>query len=79
MFKRGWEIVRANGKASNLLQIGRFHSPAGVGLCKSNAVEFLSRWLPSYSPELNPDELLNQDVKSNALGRVRPINVQDDG
>jgi len=24
-------------------------------------------FLPPYSPELNPDELLNQDVKSNAL------------
>jgi hypothetical protein len=33
--------------------------------------------LPSYNPELNPDELLNQDVKTNALGRVRPINVQE--
>ena len=32
--------------------------------------------LPSYSPELNPDEL-NQDVKTNALGRVRPVNVQE--
>ncbi len=31
-------------------------------------------FLPSYSPELNPDELLNQDVKSNALGRQRPWN-----
>lgn len=30
--------------------------------------------LPGYSPELNPDELLNQDVKSNALGRRRPAN-----
>jgi len=29
-------------------------------------------FLPSYSPELNPDELLNQDVKTNALGRQRP-------
>ena len=29
-------------------------------------------YLPGYSPELNPDELLNQDVKSNALGRRRP-------
>jgi len=29
-------------------------------------------FLPAYSPELNPDELLNQDVKSNALGRRRP-------
>jgi len=31
-------------------------------------------FLPSYSPELNPDELLNQDVKSNAWGRQRPFN-----
>jgi transposase len=30
--------------------------------------------LPAYSPELNPDELLNQDTKSNALGRRRPTN-----
>jgi len=29
-------------------------------------------FLPSYSPEINPDELLTQDVKSNALGRQRP-------
>ena len=34
-------------------------------------------WLPSYSPELNPDELLNQDVKTNALGRVRPLNLSE--
>lgn len=31
-------------------------------------------FLPGYSPELNPDEFLNQDVKSNALGRQRPAN-----
>ena len=29
-------------------------------------------FLPGYSPELNPDELLNQDVKTNAVGRRRP-------
>jgi transposase len=29
-------------------------------------------FLPGYSPDLNPDEFLNQDVKSNALGRQRP-------
>lgn len=28
-------------------------------------------FLPPNSPELNPDELLNQDVKSNAVGRKR--------
>jgi transposase len=34
-------------------------------------------WLPPCSPELNPDELLKQDVKTNALDRVRPVNVQE--
>jgi len=29
-------------------------------------------FLPAYSPDLNPDEMLNQDVKSNAVGRQRP-------
>ena len=29
-------------------------------------------FLPPYSPELNPDELLNHDVKANAMGRQRP-------
>ncbi|MDR1274800.1 MAG: transposase [Candidatus Accumulibacter sp.] len=30
--------------------------------------------LPGCYPELNPDELLNQDVKTNALGKSRPTN-----
>ncbi len=34
-------------------------------------------FLPGYSPELNPDEFLNQDVKTNALGRQRPENVHE--
>ena len=29
-------------------------------------------FLPGYSPELNPDELVNQDVKTNAVGRRPP-------
>jgi transposase len=32
--------------------------------------------LPPYSPEINPDEMLNQDVKSNALGRKRPETLE---
>jgi len=39
---------------------------------KRDRLEMFS--LPGYSPELNLDELLNQDVKSNALGRRRPPN-----
>ena len=31
-------------------------------------------FLPGYSPDLNPDDLLNQDVKTNAVGRRRPRN-----
>lgn len=39
-----------------------------------NAFRLRLFFLPAYSPELNPDELLNQDVKSNAVGRRRPSN-----
>lgn len=31
-------------------------------------------FLPSYSPHLNPDELLNHDLKANAVGRKRAKN-----
>jgi transposase len=34
-------------------------------------------FLPPYSPELNPDELLNQDVKTNAVGRRRAVDQAD--
>jgi transposase len=39
---------------------------------KGNEDQIKLVFLPSYSPKLNPDELLNQDVKSNALGRQSP-------
>lgn len=32
-------------------------------------------YLPGYSPNLSPDEILNQDVKANAVGRNRPSTV----
>ena len=32
-------------------------------------------FLPGYAPELNPAEILNCDIKANALGRRRPLNV----
>jgi hypothetical protein len=34
-------------------------------------------WLPSYSPELNPDALLNQELKTNTLARVRLRDEQE--
>jgi len=36
-----------------------------------NAADFRLIQLPGYCPELNPDELLNQDFKTNALGKSR--------
>ena len=33
--------------------------------------------LPAYSPDLNPDEFLNNDVKANAVGRRRAGNRED--
>jgi transposase len=34
-------------------------------------------FLPGYSPELNPVELLNHDVKANAAGRRRPRSAHE--
>jgi transposase len=34
-------------------------------------------YLPAYSPELNPDELLNQDLKRNALRQRRPSSKEE--
>jgi transposase len=31
-------------------------------------------FLPPYSPELNPQEYVNQDIKTNVIGKKRPIN-----
>jgi len=39
---------------------------------QAHADEIELQFLPGYAPELNPTELLNQDVRTNALGRRRP-------
>jgi hypothetical protein len=39
---------------------------------QAHAEQIELQFLPGYAPELNPTELLNQDVKTNALGRRRP-------
>ena len=43
---------------------------------KKNVHHIRLFFLPNYSPELNPDEVLNQGVKSNAVGRRRAENQQ---
>jgi transposase len=44
---------------------------------KSQEKHLQMYFLPPYSPELNPDELLNQDVKTNAVGRRRAVDQAD--
>jgi transposase len=34
-------------------------------------------FLPTYSPELNPDEYFNQDLKTNLVGKARPRNKEE--
>jgi transposase len=38
---------------------------------EQNATRIQRFFLPGYSPDLNPDEMVNQDVKTNAVGRKR--------
>jgi transposase len=44
---------------------------------RTHAAEIRLFFLPAYSPDLNPDEMLNNDVKANAVGRRRPRNRQE--
>jgi transposase len=48
------------------------HSAATRRWLQAHARRIEMFFLPGYAPELNPDELVNQDAKSNALGRQRP-------
>lgn len=48
-------------------------SRTALGWFKAHRKELRVYFLPGYSPELNPDEYLNQDVKTNAVGRTRPL------
>ena len=42
-----------------------------------NSSKIEVHYLPAYSPELNPDELLNQDVKTNGLGKQKASNADE--
>jgi transposase len=53
------------------------HSKIVKEWVKSNSKTIEIFYLPAYSPELNPDELLNQDVKTNAVGRKRAKSLSE--
>lgn len=72
-------VKQARGKKTFLIIDGHpVHRAVRVKMwveAHKDSIELFA--LPSYSPELNPDEVLNQDVKSNALGRRRPEDQQE--
>ena len=53
------------------------HSKKVKKWLKKNEKHICLFYLPGYSPELNPDELLNQNVKTNAVGRHRAGNQKE--
>lgn len=66
-------LVRQVGRLLFLIVDGHpVHRAAAVrDWLAQNAARIRLFFLPAYSPELNPDEYLNQDVKSNSVGRRR--------
>jgi len=72
-------LVRQVGRRLYLIVDGHpvHRSRAVCDWLKQNAQRIRLFRLPAYSPELNPDEYLNQDVKSNAVGRQRPRDVHE--
>lgn len=44
---------------------------------KEHGAQIEFHFLPGYSPELNPVELLDHDVKANAVGRQRPRSLAE--
>ncbi|MFQ5717108.1 MAG: IS630 family transposase [Nitrospinales bacterium] len=71
-------IRQANRKIFLIVDGHPVHRAVKVKLwIQKNAHRIRLYFLPGYSPELNPDEVLNQDVKSNAVGRQRPRNQEE--
>lgn len=68
-------LKQVDGKIYLIVDGHPVHKSADV---KRVAAQHASRLrlirMPGYCPELNPDELLNQDVKTNGLGKSRPTN-----
>ena len=68
-------LKQATGKLYLIVDGHRVHkSLVARRFVANNASRLRLILLPSYCPELNPDELLSQDVKTNALGKSQPAN-----
>lgn len=68
-------LKQTAGKAYLIVDGHPVHKSAGAKrFVAENEKRLRLLLLPGSCPELNPDERLNQDVKTNALGKSRPSN-----
>jgi hypothetical protein len=68
-------LKQAAGKLYLLVACHPVHrSVAAKEFVSANTARLCLIRLPGYCLALNPDELLNQDVKTNGLGKSRPSN-----
>jgi len=86
VFKKGFTAAVFVGFLRRLIQQARRKVYLIVDRHPVHRSQKVQRWLddnakhirlfllPGYSPELNPDEMVNQDVKTNAVGRKRAHN-----
>ena len=66
-------LQQAPGKLVVIVDGHPVHRAARVtAFVREHAARLRLVRMPGYCPELNPDELLNQDVKTNAVGKSRP-------
>jgi transposase len=67
-------LVKQTKKKSFLIVDGHpvHRSRAVKTWLRANRARLRLFYLPAYSPDLNPDEMLNNDVKSNAIGKRSP-------
>src|SRR5918993_1724651 len=69
---------RGGGKVHLILDGHPVHHAKRVSAWVAGHAERIQlHFLPGYSPELNPVELLNHDVKANAAGRRRPRSASE--
>lgn len=71
-------LVRGAGRKLYLIVDGHpvHQSAAAAQWVAAHPAKIRLIFLPGYSPELNPDEFLNNDVKANAVGRRRAASRQ---
>jgi len=79
--RRSKTLRRQFGQKYDVKKVRNSHpvhlARAAIRWCKRHRTALRVYFLPGYSPELNPDECLNQDVKTNAVGRTRPLNREE--